>query len=67
MADKTSRLTATVAVIAAAAAMSPVAISSAAETAGKTASNHNWWPEKLDLRPLRQHSPVSNPMGEDFD
>ncbi len=67
MARKTSRLTATMAVATAALAMSPVAISSAAETAGKNASNHNWWPEKLDLRPLRQHSPASNPLGDDFD
>jgi len=29
-------------------------------------SQQNWWPEKLDLRPLRQHSPKSNPMGDDF-
>ena len=26
-----------------------------------------WWPEKLDLSPLRQHSAESNPLGEDFD
>jgi len=26
-----------------------------------------WWPERLDLSPLRQHSPESNPYGEDFD
>jgi catalase-peroxidase len=26
-----------------------------------------WWPEKLDLSPLRQHSPASNPLGKDFD
>jgi len=29
-------------------------------------SNQFWWPEQLDLSPLRQHSPESNPMGEDF-
>ncbi|WP_335338280.1 catalase/peroxidase HPI [Pseudohongiella spirulinae] len=28
---------------------------------------HNWWPDMLDLRPLRQHAPQSNPLGEDFD
>jgi len=27
---------------------------------------YNWWPEMLDLRPLRQHSPLSNPLGADF-
>ncbi|GAB2887391.1 catalase/peroxidase HPI [Microbulbifer echini] len=28
--------------------------------------NQFWWPNQLDLRPLRQHSPKSNPLGEDF-
>lgn len=26
-----------------------------------------WWPERLDLMPLRQHGVASNPMGEKFD
>ncbi len=26
-----------------------------------------WWPERLDLSPLRQHTVESNPMGEKFD
>ena len=26
-----------------------------------------WWPEKLDLSPLRQNSAESNPLGKDFD
>jgi catalase-peroxidase len=29
-------------------------------------SNHDWWPNQLDLDVLRQHSPQSNPMGEEF-
>lgn len=29
--------------------------------------NHDWWPNQLKLSILRQHSPLSNPMGEDFD
>jgi len=29
-------------------------------------SNQFWWPEQLNLSPLRQHSPQSNPMGADF-
>ncbi len=29
-------------------------------------TNHNWWPEKLDLKPLRQNAPASNPYGADF-
>ncbi len=66
MPHKTSCLTTTVAVVAAVAALSPFATSSAAETAGAGMSSQNWWPEKLDLRPLRQHSPKSSPMGDDF-
>jgi catalase-peroxidase len=29
-------------------------------------SNQDWWPNQLDLQILREHSPQSNPMGEDF-
>ncbi len=29
-------------------------------------SNQYWWPERLNLRSLRQNSPVSDPMGRDF-
>jgi catalase-peroxidase len=29
--------------------------------------NRDWWPNQLKLNTLRQHSPLSNPMGEDFD
>jgi len=29
-------------------------------------SNQFWWPERLDLAPLRQHSLESNPMGKNF-
>ena len=25
-----------------------------------------WWPERIDLTPLRQHNPDSNPYGADF-
>jgi catalase-peroxidase len=30
-------------------------------------SNRDWWPNKLNLNILRQHSPLSDPMGEGFD
>lgn len=30
-------------------------------------TNQEWWPDKLDLSPLRQHSPESNPYGDNFD
>ena len=29
-------------------------------------TNEYWWPNRLDLKPLRQHSPASNPLGEEF-
>ncbi len=29
--------------------------------------NRDWWPNQLKLSILRQHSSLSNPMGEDFD
>ncbi|MGJ5816321.1 catalase/peroxidase HPI [Paludibaculum fermentans] len=29
-------------------------------------SNKFWWPEKLDLTPLRQNAPQSNPLGPNF-
>ncbi len=29
-------------------------------------SNQFWWPERLDLAPLRQHAVESNPMGSKF-
>ncbi len=30
-------------------------------------TNRDWWPEQLNLQVLHQHSPRSNPMGEDYD
>jgi len=30
-------------------------------------ANSFWWPEALNLSPLRQHAEKSNPMGENFD
>jgi catalase-peroxidase len=29
-------------------------------------TNRDWWPNQLDLSVLHQHSPLSNPMGSDF-
>lgn len=37
-----------------------------AYAADKVAGGQNWWPEKLDLQPLRQHSSESNPYGANF-
>ena len=36
-------------------------------TAGSGRSNRDWWPNQLNLNILRQHSSLSDPMGEDFD
>ena len=30
-------------------------------------SNQDWWPDQLNLKALRQNSPLSDPMDEDFD
>jgi catalase-peroxidase len=65
MPDKTSRLATAAAVIAAFAALSPLSAPTAF-AAGTGMSNQDWWPERLDLSPLRQHSPTSNPMGDGF-
>lgn len=34
---------------------------------GQVKPNSFWWPENLDLSPLRQHSAESIPLGENFD
>ncbi len=34
---------------------------------GEPMSNQYWWPDQLDLSPLRQHAAESNPLGKDFD
>jgi catalase-peroxidase len=36
-------------------------------SAGGGTSNRDWWPNELNLRILRQNSPLSDPMGESFD
>jgi catalase-peroxidase len=37
------------------------------KVAGSGTSNRDWWPNQLKLNILRQHSNLSNPMGEKFD
>lgn len=37
------------------------------QSAGGGTRNRDWWPNQLKLNILRQHSPLSNPMGEGFD
>ena len=48
-------------------AVSQVMTPSTAMAEGEPKTNQFWWPEKLNLSPLRQHSQESNPMGDDFD
>ena len=46
--------------------MSPEAKCPFTHTAGGGPSNRDWWPNQLDLKILHQHSPLSDPMGKDF-
>ena len=39
----------------------------AKQSAGAGPINRDWWPNQLKLNILRQHSTLSNPMGEAFD
>lgn len=47
-------------------ALTPIALVNPAYSS-ESKSNQFWWPEQLDLSPLRQHVPQSNPLGKDFD
>ena len=43
------------------------AMGSGTAAPGQPKSNQFWWPDQLDLSPLRDHDARSNPLGEDFD
>jgi catalase-peroxidase len=43
------------------------AIASPVPKATRPRTNQDWWPNQLDLRVLHHHSPLSNPLGEEFD
>jgi catalase-peroxidase len=43
------------------------AIAGVAHAEGPAQSNKFWWPEQLDLSPLRTYAAESNPLGADFD
>jgi len=45
----------------------PMMGAKARHTAAGALSNADWWPENLNLRILRQHSALSDPMAPDFD
>ncbi len=64
------------AIACAAALLAPAALSAApastpaaaaAAGPGRPMTNQDWWPQRLNLAPLRQHAVTSNPMGADFD
>ncbi len=35
--------------------------------ASEATTNRDWWPQQLDLTPLRRHAAESNPMGDGYD
>ena len=47
-------------------AMSSMVTAGSALAQGEPKSNQFWWPDQLDLSPLRQHDAESNPMGDGF-
>jgi catalase-peroxidase len=47
-------------------AMAAAVPSSALSNQGMAKATQFWWPEQVDLGPLRQHGAESNPMGDDF-
>ena len=52
--------------LAAVLALSAVGTSAAFAQTGPM-TNADWWPERIDLSPLRQQAPSSSPLGADFD
>lgn len=47
-------------------ALSSMLVSTSALSAEAAKTNQFWWPEQLNLSPLRQHGEESNPYGETF-
>src|SRR5512136_1872595 len=45
----------------------PVTGGAGRQATGRGTSNRDWWPNQLNLKILHQHSPLSDPMGKDFD
>jgi catalase-peroxidase len=56
-----------VSLIACAVAALPLMSTVAVGAQGDPMPNQFWWPDQLDLSPLRQHAAESNPLGENFD
>jgi catalase-peroxidase len=57
----------TIPLISALALAMSLALHSAPAAANDATTNSFWWPEQLNLAPLRQHSAESNPYGNDYD
>ena len=54
-------------VVALAVSVSPAFATSPVQVeAPKPMANQDWWPNRLDLSPLRLHDPASNPLGANF-
>ncbi|MDQ3155437.1 MAG: catalase/peroxidase HPI [Actinomycetota bacterium] len=45
----------------------PVVHTSVPEHPTESAGNRTWWPNQLNMKILRKHPAVANPLGEDFD
>ena len=45
---------------------SPVTGGENKQVTGRGRSIQDWWPNQLNLKVLHQHSPLSNPMGGEF-
>src|ERR1700733_8032323 len=56
-----------VSLVACAVAALPLISTVAVSAEGAPRPNQFWWPEQLDLSPLRQHAAESNPLRENFD
>lgn len=53
--------------LAIAVALSTALVAQPTVAAGEPKTNQFWWPNQLDLGPLRDHGVESNPMGDEFD
>ncbi|MEE4661784.1 MAG: catalase/peroxidase HPI, partial [Halieaceae bacterium] len=53
--------------VVAAAVGSSAMLSSAASHAAEAKTNQFWWPDRVELTPLRNHATASNPYADDFD
>src|ERR1700688_3153977 len=52
--------------VACAVAAIPLIPKAAVSAEGEPRANQFWWPDQLDLSPLRQHAAESNPLGKEF-